>query len=93
MQIAYALSIYGAANYLKSSVMTGGPSYAKIYNACFDPLYNNGLDGFGVPDGTTPSQTLGSAPPTNSGRQNMEAYQGWPAGTCAFSNPYSLDPA
>jgi hypothetical protein len=92
-QFAYALATNGAANYLKSVVMSGGPSYSKIYNLCFDPMYNNGLSPSGVPNGTTPSLTLGTSPPTSPGRQAMEAAMGWPAGTCALSSPYASDVA
>jgi len=93
MQIAYALTIYGAADYLKSAVLTGGPSYARIYNGCFDTLYNNGLSPLGVPNGTLQSLTLGIAPLTHPGRQFLEATLGWPAGTCSQFHPYSSDAA
>src|SRR6185436_204489 len=92
VQAAYALTAYGAANYLKSTVMSAGPSYARTANGCFDQMYNNGLTASGVPDGTTPSATLGISPATHPGREFLETTLGWPAGTCVQFGSYSSDP-
>ena len=92
VQIAYALAVYGAADYLKSAVITGGPSYASIFAGCFYPEYNNGLNDFGRPDGTTASMTTG-IPSWHPGRQFLEATMGWAAGTCVRFHAYSADAA
>ena len=93
MQIAYALTIYGGADFLKSAVISGGPSYARIFNGCFGPEYNNGLNAAGNPSGTPASLTLGF-PYWHPGRQFIEATMGWPAHTCVSpTDPvYTQDP-
>ncbi len=39
MQIAYATSLFGGADFLKSAVLSGGPSYSRIFNGCFGTEY------------------------------------------------------